>query len=146
MRYSARDERSGFMSGYSTDLAGICGLFCGTCPAFPKECGGCLSDRVAEKCADCRHGFRKCAKEKGVTRCWECGDFPCRRLSDFIPVHVENSIVHHKNIIADLLLMKEIGVQNWINKQVAENTCSNCGELIYWHEADIHKCRRHDHG
>ena len=59
---------------------GICGLYCGTCPsylAFRKydieyierlaiakgvyydalRCDGCLSDKVAEHCTDCRHGF-----------------------------------------------------------------------------------------
>ena len=129
------------MSKYSTDIAGICGLFCGTCPSFPKECEGCLSSKVAEHCVDCRHGFRSCTKEKGITRCYECDDFPCKRLEDFIPVHVKNGIVHHENIIKDLLLMKEIGVQNWVDKQVEEHTCGDCGELIYWFETSTHKCR-----
>ncbi len=129
------------MSEYSPALAGICGLFCGTCPLFPVECEGCLSGRVAAGCADCRHGFRTCAKEKGVTRCHECSDFPCRRIEDFIPIHVENGIVHHENVIKDLLLMKEIGVQNWVDRQVEEHTCAECGEMICWHEARIHQCR-----
>ena len=129
------------MSKYSTDLAGICGLFCGTCPFFPSECEGCLAGRVAEHCTDCRHGFRTCAQEKGVTRCYECVEFPCGRLEDFIPVHVENGIVHHENVINDLFLMKEIGVQNWVDKQVEDHTCAGCGELIVWHEANTHRCK-----
>ena len=129
------------MSKYSTDIAGICGLFCGTCPSFPEKCEGCLSGRVAEHCIDCRHGFRACAKEMGVTRCYECGDFPCGRLEDFIPVHVENGIVHHENVVNDLLQMKAIGVQAWVDKQAADHTCAACGELILWHEANTHMCR-----
>ncbi|MCL1829117.1 MAG: DUF3795 domain-containing protein [Oscillospiraceae bacterium] len=129
------------MNKYSPDLAGICGLFCGSCPAFPEECEGCLSGKLSPKCADCRHGFRSCAKEKGVTRCNECSDFPCRRLEDFIPVHVENGIVHHKNVINDLKLISEIGAQNWVDLKVKENTCSLCGEIIIWHEAETHKCK-----
>ena len=71
-------------------LIGICGLYCGTCPSYlayrkndieymekrPHEkgysldelrCDGCLSDKVATHCNDCRHGFRTCAAEKQVT-------------------------------------------------------------------------------
>ena len=128
------------MTEYSTDLAGICGLFCGTCPSFPEKCEGCLSDRLAEHCVNCRFGFRVCAKEKGVTRCFECSDFPCDRLKSFIPVHVENDIVHHENIITDLRLMREIGVQNWVNQQVKDHTCPRCGKMIYWKDANTHNC------
>ncbi len=128
------------MSKYSPAIAGICGLFCGTCPSFPEECEGCLSDKVAARCVDCRHGFRTCAKDKGIKRCYECSDFPCQRIHDFIPIHAENAIVHHENVINDLLLMKEIGVQNWVDKQVEEHTCANCGKMPYWHESHMHQC------
>ena len=60
------------------------------------KCEGFLSGREAEHCTECRHGFRACAKEKKVTRCYECGEFPCSRLEAFIPVHVEIGIVHDK--------------------------------------------------
>ena len=129
------------MSKYSADMAGICGLFCGTCPLFSEECDGCLSGRVAEQCVDCRHGFRTCANEKGVTRCYECGDFPCGRLEEFKYAHVENGIVHHENVIDDLRKMKEIGVQAWVDGQAEANTCAICGKLVIWHEADTHTCR-----
>ena len=128
------------MKKYSTEIAGICGLFCGTCPSFPEECEGCLSAKVAEKCVDCRYGFRKCTKEHDVTRCYECSEFPCKRLEDFIPVHVVNGIVHHENIIKDLFLMKEIGVQNWVDKQVSEHTCPDCGRIICWQDVHTHQC------
>ena len=128
------------MNKYSTDLAGICGLFCGTCSYFSEECEGCLSNKVAAQCVECRYGFRSCAKENGITRCYECSDFPCKRLADFIPAHVENGIVHHENVINDLLLMREIGVQTWVDKQVETHTCAACGKMIYWHETHMHKC------
>jgi predicted RNA-binding Zn-ribbon protein involved in translation (DUF1610 family) len=53
---------------------------------------------------------------------------------------VENGIVHHENVINDLRLMREIGVQNWVNRQVNDHTCPKCGRLIYWKEANTHKC------
>ena len=135
-----QDNRRKKMSGYTTEIAGICGLFCGTCPSYPEKCEGCLSGRVADHCVECRPGFRACAKEKGVTWCFECGDFPCPRLEAFIPVHVENGVVHHENVITDLQLMREVGVQQWVDKQAKDNTCPDCGKLILWPESKTHKC------
>ena len=57
-----------------------------------------------------------------------------------MPVHVVNGIVHHENIINDLLLMKELGVQNWVDQQVAVHTCAACGKMVYWHEIHTHQC------
>ena len=64
--------------------ASICGLFCGACPSFPDECQGCLSDFVREGCKGCAdHGFLDCAVSHHVTRCYECGEFPCAKLKEF---------------------------------------------------------------
>jgi hypothetical protein len=127
---------------YSTDIAGKCGLFCGSCTAYPEECGGCLSDRLTESCRICNAGFRACTQEKGVTRCYECGDFPCKRLEDFVPIHVENGISHHEHVIEDLRLMKEIGVQSWVDKQALEHACDKCGGIINWNETNCHICNQ----
>ena len=51
--------------------AAICGLFCGTCPSYPDECQGCLSDKLRGDCVECSMGFRACAEEHGVVRCNE---------------------------------------------------------------------------
>ncbi len=108
-----------------SNTAGICGLYCGTCPNYlasrkndseqlekisqktgiPVEevrCDGCLSDNVFAPCVDCKHGFRRCAEEKEVTWCFQCHDFPCRRLKDFKDVHIVNGISHHAHVIEDL--------------------------------------------
>jgi len=90
------------------ELAGICGLYCGACstyrvfkdkdltllnklatacniPAEKIACEGCLSSYyrlyLPTESRDC--DFRKCAKEKKVTWCFECAEFPCKRLIDF---------------------------------------------------------------
>lgn len=124
----------------STETAGICGLFCGTCQAFPDYCAGCLSDRVAAPCVQCSHGFRDCAAEHQVTWCWECADFPCGRLEQFSKEHIVNGICHHAHVIDDLRLMKEIGVEAWVAQQTAQHTCPHCGNLIHWFESSCQVC------
>lgn len=126
----------------TVEAAGICGLFCGTCQAYPTYCHGCLSDKVAAPCVQCSHGFRDCAQEHHVTRCYECSQFPCERLAKFAHEHYQNGICHHEHILEDLRLMQQIGVEAWVAQQTAAHTCPQCGELIYWFEGDNHICRQ----
>ena len=128
------------MNALSTDTAGICGLFCGTCAFFGTECDGCLSDRVAPFCADCRHGFRTCSAAHGITRCHECGEFPCARLEEFSKIHIEHGVCHHTHVIDDLRFMRERGVEAWVEKQTQEHTCPKCGKLIIWYAQKCPDC------
>ena len=121
--------------------AGICGLFCGTCQAYPEYCHGCLSDLVAAPCAACSHGFRDCAQAHQVSHCYACADFPCQRLEAFSQEHSQNGICHHEHVIEDNYRMQEIGVAAWVAQQTAAHTCPQCGELILWFERDNHICR-----
>lgn len=146
-------------------LVGICGLYCGTCPSYlayrkndieymerrsQKEgysldelrCDGCLSDKVAAHCKDCRHGFRTCAAEKQVNWCFECDEFPCQRLIDFTGVHVVNGISHHEHIIDDLQYMKKHGIEEWVKTQDKAARCSGCGEVLYWFDHECPDCKR----
>ena len=121
--------------------AGICGLFCGTCPSYPDDCHGCLSDKVRGDCVECAAGFRTCAREHGVTRCYECSSFPCKRVEDFSKIHIVNGICHHENVISDLKEMAQSGVDAWVSRQTKENICPKCGELMWWHEKP-HVCKK----
>jgi len=146
------------------ELVGICGLYCGTCPVYlasreqdpaqleamsrdrgiPVEeirCDGCLSENVYGPCVDCRHGFRRCASEKRVTWCFECEEFPCRRLRDFTDVHIVNGISHHAGVIEALQSMKEHGIEKWLEAQEREACCPTCGKKLYWFVRECPVCR-----
>ena len=128
-------------------VVGICGLFCETCPSYAEGlCDGCLSDHVVEVCAECRHGFRECAKEHGVTWCSECGDFPCDRLRTFRDIHVVNGISHHEHILEYVARQREIGPAAWVKEQEEENACPSCGEMLIWYEDKCRHCGGHSHG
>lgn len=120
--------------------AAICGLFCGICPFYPEQCHGCLSDKLTAHCVTCPNGFRDCAAEHGVIRCYECEGFPCGRLQEFSRHHIENGICHHAEVIPDLQRMKRDGVATWVEEKTREYTCPRCGELIYWMEKNSHQC------
>lgn len=112
------------------NTAAVCGLFCGTCPSYiENKCGGCLSDNC---CCDCFNGFKDCALEHKVTRCYECTLFPCDNLREFSTKHIVKGICHHMNVIKDLQAMKDDGVDNWVAEQTAKHTCQKCGKMIAW--------------
>ncbi len=147
-------------------IVGICGLYCGTCPnylAYRKKdaeqlakisettgipienirCDGCLSDTVMPYCVECRHGFRQCAREKKVTWCFECHEFPCQRNKDFANVHIVNGISHHIHCIEDLQYMREHGVERWVEEQEKAGRCPQCGETLYWSAHECPRCHTH---
>ena len=128
------------MKKVADHVAGICGLFCGTCPAYPETCEGCLSDKLAEHCAICVPGFRNCARARHVTRCFACSEFPCVRLEQFGKEHIVNGICHHTHIIDNLQYMKDYGIDAFLDAQVHKTTCPECGEFIIWYETECRKC------
>jgi hypothetical protein len=144
-------------------LVGICGLYCGTCPIYLAQrendikqlneisqvrsipldkirCDGCLSDRVFSLCIECSHGFRQCAREKQVTWCFQCNEFPCRRLTIFKDVHIVDGISHHAHVIEDLQYMKDHGIEQWVKEQEKAGLCPRCGERLYWFARECPKC------
>ena len=143
------------MTDRNRELAGICGIYCGSCPFYlapragdreqvmklagqrgvdPEEvfCDGCLSDRVFKDCRECGHGFRACAREKGVTWCFECGEFPCDRLEKFLHIHVVNGVSHHEHVVEELAEMREKGVGAWLGHLEKRVKCPECGRRQYW--------------
>lgn len=144
-------------------LVGICGIYCGTCniylasklddkeelkkisardniPIQEIHCDGCLSDSVYSPCRECGHGFRECAKEKKVTWCFQCTDFPCQRLKSFKDIHIVNGISHHEHLIEDLAYMKDHGVGQWVEQQEKKGQCPKCGKMRYWFSKECPDC------
>ena len=145
------------------ELTGICGIYCGTCPKYLADrdqdvqevskmsqkdgvpvgevrCDGCLSDQVYPTCVDCRHGFRRCSQEKGVTWCFQCPYFPCQRLHAFKDIHEVNGIWHHKRIIEHLRFMKDHGIEEWVKEQDKAGSCPSCGNMLYWYALQCPRC------
>ena len=147
-----------------SDLVGICGLYCGNCPYYlayrrkdtaqlekiskesgiPIEkirCDGCLSRIPSNHCISCKQGFRECAADHKVTWCFQCNDFPCKRLKDFLNIHIVNGISHHAKVIEDLIFMKTQGIEKWIEIQRNISSCPNCGSHLYWFERKCTECQ-----
>jgi len=60
-----------------------CGVFCGGCPVFTRErrtCPGAEANRA--RCENCKT-FHLCCEKRGITHCYECSIYPCRKFKDF---------------------------------------------------------------
>lgn len=103
-------------------------------------CDGCLSNRLMPECRQCRHGFRACARARGVTWCFQCDDFPCQRLRGFLPIHIRDGVSHHARLLNELRDMGQRGVNAWLEDKATQAACPNCGRSLYWFERVCPDC------
>lgn len=75
-------------------ISTYCGLDCTHCGwKEPCNCQGCvLTKGFAFHCQDKPCPVAACAMSKGISFCGECGEFPCKLLSDYScdPEHGDN--------------------------------------------------------
>ena len=138
-------------------LLAACGLYCGACTHYQasfydkdrlhKEaarrgrdpqgftCQGCRSDAlyIHAGCAQCE--IRACADRRGIQHCGLCADFPCERLLAF----QGDGRVHHRDILVELVRLRERGAQAWLAMQAEMWRCS-CGESYSWYEENCQRC------
>ena len=132
-----------------------CGVYCGACSwkwagkendehhltergkmLEPMEkqywlaCPGC---KVGSHRSDCE--FRICAEGRGLDRCVDCAEFPCKRHEDFN----NDGVQHHANTIASLNALKNNGEEAWLGMQEKRWTCS-CGARLSWYLKSCLKC------
>lgn len=115
------------------NLAGPCGFYCGTCRHYLARSKGLLEERnLKHGCQGCRIQDKKCAwvkkdcvllRKKQIDFCFECEDFPCDNLKELDQRHVRDDGV---SLIGNLLRIKEIGVEKWLEEQEKAWTCPQC--------------------
>ena len=150
--------------GNKENLVAVCGLNCGACPMYiatqskdeekqkalfkqfsagPMKlkmedilCDGCIGgDRVASFCRDC--AIRKCPNDKqDVTRCSDCKDFPCSRITDFN----NDGMRHHAEVLSNLRGIKEMGIQEWAKYDEERWKCPKCKSPMAWYDTKCSKC------
>jgi len=131
-----------------------CGLYCGSCGVIHSvergtldefaqkwdstpekmECHGCKSDHPAEFAQICR--IRNCAREKGFDFCFECEDYHCERLRDFLEAHAAHPAIHLNN----LERIKSAGLENWLSEQEKRWSCPSCGKKFHFDETTCIQC------
>lgn len=129
--------------------AAYCGLYCGSCPIFRQTedhlkgkiekpsviCRGCRSDVLSPWCSKC--SLKDCAKGKSIRFCFACSDFPCDNLNTFAN---DPNYPYHKEILENLQMIKNEGIQNWLKQQKERWSCSTCQIRLNWRETACPEC------
>ena len=84
------------------------------------RCEGCLGPSGAHWSADCP--IMLCAKDKGLSHCFQCKDFPCVKVEKF----GSDGVSHHQRTIENSMRMKKIGIAKWIEEQNEKERCEFC--------------------
>ncbi|MFC1679284.1 DUF3795 domain-containing protein [Elusimicrobiota bacterium] len=112
-------------------LVAPCGLDCGVCwlylsrdsaeiwesviaKGIPKEvlpCDGCRSTGGGCPVIQGECATRECAKEKGISSCAECGEFPCMKLA---PVADKADSMPHNTKVFNLCVVQNQGVKELV--------------------------------
>jgi hypothetical protein len=146
------------------NLVAVCGLNCGACPmylatqsndeqkrsALLKQfssgsmklsmenllCDGCLGNgRVASFCRKC--AIRACPNGKpNVTRCSDCPDFACSRITDFN----NDGMLHHAEVLDNLRRIQEMGIHEWAKYDEERWRCTRCRLPMSWYDSKCSNC------
>ena len=150
--------------GSGERLVAPCGLYCGACPMYLASqekddqklkalmqqfsagkmqlkqedlvCDGCIANgRVASFCRRC--AIRSCAAGKtNVTRCSDCQDFPCARITNFN----NDGMLHHSEVLDNLKHIRETGMKEWAKHEEDRWRCPQCKTPLSWYDKACPKC------
>ena len=124
-------------------LIAPCGMNCGTCLAYLREknkCPGCriLSDDKAISVKTCT--VTKCiylAKTKSKF-CYECEKYPCKRIKQ---LDKRYRTKYGTSFIENLLMIKENGIDYFLDFESKRRTCKNCGSTLCVHRDFCLTCK-----
>lgn len=122
-------------------MVSYCGIYCGACPGFHKgRCKGCRTAvRKSSHKRSCGYGMRICCEEKEIDYCGQCEEYPCSKINRLIRSQKSRMEYDYRHDIPkNFEMIKEEGLNVWLNSQVKKWTCSKCGgqgvfyNLICW--------------
>ena len=88
-----------------------CGVFCGGCPTYTREKNPCPGAELnIKRCEGCKT-FHLCCLEKGITHCFECAEFPCKKFKSFS----KRWLKYGQDFIENQKTLKEIGEGKFLN-------------------------------
>jgi len=97
------------------------------------KCQGCLSEKPFVFCRRC--DIKDCIKQKGLSGCRECGDFPCDIIEHF-PMSVGRKVM-----LRAIPEWREKGTEQWVADQEARYHCPHCGNRVFRGVVRCNQCK-----
>ena len=138
------------------NLLAPCGLYCGACGVIvayrddnrklkeilaqtygstPGEviCHGCMSEVRFKYCRTC--DIRSCVLEKNYEGCYQCDDFPCRRIHDF------SDPVGRQVMLRAVPEWRRLGTEKWVEAEEKRYSCPACGARVLRGSSRCRACK-----
>jgi hypothetical protein len=124
------------------DLIAPCGLNCAICSAYLREknkCHGCANMDSYQISFGRKCTVRNCETIKNNVSgfCYECSNFPCRRLRQIDKRYSSNYSV---SILENLDIIENEGIEVFLAREEEKWTCPECGRTISCHAGFCHDC------
>ena len=129
------------------ELIAPCGMNCTICSGYLAHLYDVKSKGIRMPyCTGCRPRNKKCAflKKRGglllgdkVGYCYECADFPCKRLKHLDERYKTN---FRMSMIENLAYIKETGTNQFLIKEQEKWRCTQCGGVICCHNGLCFNC------
>jgi len=107
-----------------TNLAAVCGIYCGRCSYLGKECNGCTAEkgrvfwtRLDQIPWDVCPIWKCCAEERKLEHCGLCSDLPCATYLDLKDPEDPQADLHKKESIESLRRRARLGTTGWLEEQ-----------------------------
>lgn len=105
------------------NLAPVCGLYCGDCEYFGKQCRGCGHEEgkpfwTKNVSMDICPLYDCCINEKNLEHCGQCGELPCENFLALKDPALSDEEFNKslQNRQTALLRRKEIGTHKWLEE------------------------------
>ncbi|OGO18850.1 MAG: hypothetical protein A2Z15_08325 [Chloroflexi bacterium RBG_16_50_11] len=128
-------------------LIAPCGMNCALCSAYlAREYDLKKQGIMRSYCMGCRPRGKNCAfmkkscerLGKGLVKyCYECADYPCRRLKHLDKRYRTN---YHMSVIENLEFIRNQGIEKFLKRETEKWKCPECGGTISCHGGLCFKC------
>ncbi len=128
-------------------LIAPCGMNCALCSNYLSTKNDLKKVGIMKTyCAGCRPRGKNCAfmkkscaliGEGKIKYCYECADFPCRRLK---ALDKRYRTKYHMSMIENLTYIKEHGMADFLRQEEKKWRCPDCGGTICCHNGICYSC------
>lgn len=117
-----------------------CGINCGVCYRHlraKKPCLGCLrgDENKPAHCLEC--AMKRCAAEKGISRCFACASIPCQHVKRLDKTYRTKYGV---SMVEQGKMAHSIGIAAFLSDDRQRWLCPNCGGAVSQHDGVCSEC------
>jgi hypothetical protein len=129
---------------FDKSLIAPCGMNCGTCMAYLRsknKCPGCRVSSEDKSISVKRCIVQGCVDLKSTNSkfCYECGKFPCARIKQ---LDKRYRTKYRTSFIENLTMIKEKGMDQFLEFESDRRTCVNCGSVLCVHREKCQMCAK----